>query len=348
MTEPVEGPLREPRIWPRGQHVADADLRSAQCTGCGEPWRVHKSMCGFRLRCDCGAWVEVAREIAVVEPLLTDERAALTPAERTAERRAAQDLGLVVGSMQRDEMGLVHVRAAPGETVDVPMPTSMPLAPGALQSSKAEWRARWTSVAILEITAVLAAILVPQLAAFALSIGREGALLMPFASLLGGLAVLAIAAFSGPYGTIGLRRPKVGAWLESLVAPVLAFGFAMAWCKALFAVAPELQGSDALDELLDRLGPQLAVFTVAVMPAIVEEVAFRGMLQGRLMALLGARQGFVVTAMAFTLVHLSPATMPIHLGLGLYLGWLRQRSGSLWPGMVVHFAYNTMVLLLME
>jgi membrane protease YdiL (CAAX protease family) len=348
MTEPEDGPQRAPRVWPRGQHVAEADLRDAQCSGCGEPWRVHKSMCGFRLRCDCGAWIEVAREKAVEQPLLVEDRAALTPAERTAARRAEQELGLVVGSMHRDESGLVHVRAARGEVVDAPMPTSMPLAPGALQSSKAEWRARWTSVAILEITAVLAAILVPQLAAFALSSGREGALLMPFASLLGGMAVLAIAAFSGPYGTIGLRRPSSAAWLESLVAPVLAFLFAMAWCKLLFAVAPDLEDADALDDLLDRLGPQLAVFTVAVMPAIVEEIAFRGMLQGRLMALLGARQGFVVTAMAFTLVHLSPATMPIHLGLGLYLGWLRQRSGSLWPGMVVHFAYNTMVLLLME
>ena len=31
---------------------------------------------------------------------------------------------------------------------------------------------------------------------------------------------------------------------------------------------------------------------------------------------------------------------PIHLAIGPYLCWLRQRSGSLLPGMMVHVLYN--------
>ena len=74
--------------------------------------------------------------------------------------------------------------------------------------------------------------------------------------------------------------------------------------------------------------------------AVLEEIIFRGMLQGRLMALFGRRTGWLVTASAFALVHGQPAVLPIHLGLGLYLGSLRERSESLYPCMLMHFLYN--------
>ena len=64
------------------------------------------------------------------------------------------------------------------------------------------------------------------------------------------------------------------------------------------------------------------------------------MLQGRLIALYGRNLGLFVTATAFALVHGQPAVLPIHLSLGLYLGWLRERSNSLLPGMLMHFLYN--------
>ena len=41
-----------------------------------------------------------------------------------------------------------------------------------------------------------------------------------------------------------------------------------------------------------------------------------------------------------------PAVLPIHLALGLYLGWLRQRAGSLLPGMLMHFTYNGAIVVL--
>jgi hypothetical protein len=339
---------RSVRIWPQGQSLAEADARAATCASCAQPWRVHKSLCGFRLRCDCGAWVDIPKDTQSTPALLTsaDPAHAMTPSERTALRKAVERDHAALQPLHRDERGMVQLRVGQGEVADVAIPTSLPMAPGTLQQSKVEWRARWTSVALLEITAVLFAILAPQLAAMAMAEGQEGALLLPFASLLGGLAVLAIAAFSGPYGTVGLRRFSGAHALEAAVAPWVGFALAFFWCKALFAAVPDLEGDPSMRELVDRLGPELSVFTIAVMPAIVEEIAFRGMLQGRLMALLGARQGFLVTAFAFMFVHLSPLTMPIHLGLGLYLGWLRERSGSLWPGIFVHFAYNTCVVLL--
>jgi membrane protease YdiL (CAAX protease family) len=83
-----------------------------------------------------------------------------------------------------------------------------------------------------------------------------------------------------------------------------------------------------------------------VAPAVLEEVMFRGMLQGRLLALMGLRTGMLTTAAAFAVCHGGTLALPIHFGLGLYLGWLRQRSGSVLPGMLAHFSYNAMIVLL--
>lgn len=328
------------RTWPRGRLLTPAEALDATCGRCGAPWQVHKSMGGFRLRCDCGGWVAIARDRS--EPALLADAAAIDRLRDADDPSPAQPI------VRRDERGLVHLQVERGDVYDAPIPTSLPMGPGALQSGKVEWRARWTNVAALEIASVLTAILLPQVIVLLLVEGREETLLMPFASMVGGVAALLIAAYSGPYGTIGMRMPPLRHAAEALVAPFVGLAYAAGWCYVLFAAMPELADQSPLRDLKDQLGPELAVFTVAVMPAIVEEISFRGMLQGRLMALLGYGQGLVVTAMAFTLVHLSPATMPIHLGLGLYLGWLRERSASLWPGIFVHFAYNTLVLFVLD
>ena len=50
--------------------------------------------------------------------------------------------------------------------------------------------------------------------------------------------------------------------------------------------------------------------------------------------------------MCFALAHGVTLAFPIHLALGLYLGSLRARSGSLLPGMLFHMLYNTAVVCL--
>lgn len=82
------------------------------------------------------------------------------------------------------------------------------------------------------------------------------------------------------------------------------------------------------------------VFLLAVLPAVMEEIAFRGLLFSALEPWLPSWKSVVVSAALFSLLHLSPIKIPLYLGLGLVLGWLRIRSGSLIPPMLMHFAYN--------
>lgn len=90
--------------------------------------------------------------------------------------------------------------------------------------------------------------------------------------------------------------------------------------------------------------PWSAVLLIVVHPAVFEELAFRGFLQERLGALMGTRDALLLQAAWFAFLHLTPIVFPSHFLMGLCFGWLRLRTGSLVPGMLVHAAWNLTVL----
>ena len=88
----------------------------------------------------------------------------------------------------------------------------------------------------------------------------------------------------------------------------------------------------------------LALYSLA--PAVCEEIAFRGIIFDRLTRVLGEREGWLVQAALFSVLHLSPVIFPTHFVMGLILGWLRMRTRSLIPGMILHAAWNAATILL--
>jgi membrane protease YdiL (CAAX protease family) len=88
----------------------------------------------------------------------------------------------------------------------------------------------------------------------------------------------------------------------------------------------------------------LAVLMVCVQPAIFEELAFRGFIQGSLLHALSEREAILVSAGMFAILHLSVPSIPHLFLIGAVLGWLRVRTGSLYPGMIMHFTHNFLVI----
>ena len=83
---------------------------------------------------------------------------------------------------------------------------------------------------------------------------------------------------------------------------------------------------------------------VSVMPAIFEELAFRGVIQSSLERVFNARDAWLIQAALFSLLHLSPLVFPSHFAMGLAFGWIRMRSRSLYPAMLLHGAWNALVV----
>jgi hypothetical protein len=75
-------------------------------------------------------------------------------------------------------------------------------------------------------------------------------------------------------------------------------------------------------------------------PAICEELFFRGFLQGMMESRYGTWVSMILTSLFFALAHMNPWYFPYYLFLGLYLGWLRVWSGALTLSILAHLMNN--------
>ena len=97
--------------------------------------------------------------------------------------------------------------------------------------------------------------------------------------------------------------------------------------------------------------PILVLFALAITPAFVEELFFRGYLFNAIAAVSKPSRAILSTALLFGVFHVLVGgalalerIIPAAL-MGLVLGWVRWRSGSVWPGMVLHVCHNSLLLL---
>lgn len=313
------------RYWPPHGSPGDAVAVTTSCARCDQPWRIHRDLSGYRLRCVCGGWVRVPFPEAVVRSARAVVVAAahVAPARRGLSFEALPERALpALDSTDRRPR-----RPDPQLVPDLIGPTAREIDHG-----------------ILELAAIAIAFFAPPLVVlFALG-PRALESWLPVTSLVGGVLVLLVGLASGGFGFEGLRRARSKHLVESIVAGGAAVGLAIGWKTVLAGAGAEFP--ELLRPLVETLGTPLALFAIALCPAVFEEIAFRGIVQGRLITLLGTRTGVLLTATAFTLAHGVSATSPLHFILGLYLGTLRLRSGSLVPGMLFHGLYNGTVLLL--
>jgi membrane protease YdiL (CAAX protease family) len=83
---------------------------------------------------------------------------------------------------------------------------------------------------------------------------------------------------------------------------------------------------------------------VAILAPIVEEITFRG-LGYRLLEPLGRWAAIVLVGILFGLAHGLVEALPILAAFGAGLAYVRSRTGSVYPTMLVHGAFNGLVLI---
>ncbi len=89
----------------------------------------------------------------------------------------------------------------------------------------------------------------------------------------------------------------------------------------------------------------LNLISTAVLPAILEEMVFRGyVLQA--FRRYGDKLAVIVTALLFGLIHGNVLQLPFAFLLGLVFGWMVVQTGSIWPAVILHFGNNAMSVLL--
>ena len=177
-------------------------------------------------------------------------------------------------------------------------------------------------------------------------------------SLLLPLAVIASWQRVDLGRTLRLHLPATGRSLAAMLGAAALVGLGLFVVGA--AAVLSFVGEDASPEMkalatrIMRLVMERPVWLswtlIAVVPAVCEEVVFRGWV---LSGLAGERpdrirRGAAIAAQAafFAAVHLLPERMPTTFVLGIVVGWMAMATGSLLPGIVCHAAHNTVPIAL--
>ena len=98
-----------------------------------------------------------------------------------------------------------------------------------------------------------------------------------------------------------------------------------------------------VEQLRESMTPgQMVAFllAIAIAPGIVEELFFRGYVQRRLLRRLRPLSAILLSSVLFAIAHLDPTHVIFAFPIGLWLGFIAWRTGSIWPGAVCHALLN--------
>ena len=119
----------------------------------------------------------------------------------------------------------------------------------------------------------------------------------------------------------------VGAWLQ----------FQQGWLP----IPKEAEvGYAPLQALIIAAPAWLVIAALALTPAFVEELFFRGFVLNGLRGSLGVVAAVILSAVAFAMFHHSVHRLVVTGTLGLLYGLLAVRSGSIWPSIIAHAGNN--------
>ena len=92
------------------------------------------------------------------------------------------------------------------------------------------------------------------------------------------------------------------------------------------------------------LSEELLILSFCILPAVTEEISFRGLLQHWLQTAFSTMNALVFASFLFAVLHFSLTSFPIIFGIGMILGWVKLKTNSLYPSMVLHAFHNFVVI----
>jgi sodium transport system permease protein len=169
------------------------------------------------------------------------------------------------------------------------------------------------------------------------------------------VAQLALAGVAGaavvvvhrarPRAALGLRGARLRFFVAAIAVGVTAWHLSFRLTDWLFArLAVTREQVARLQELVDQPPLWQALGMYAVLPAVCEEIVFRGVLArslGRRTSLIAAA---AISAVVFSAYHLSLVQALPTLMLGLLLAVIAIRADSVAPAMVAHALNNALVI----
>ena len=166
------------------------------------------------------------------------------------------------------------------------------------------------------------------------------------------LGVYLFAARRAGWAAMGLRPPERRHLLS--VPPLFLLGLvALVLVNAAVGLLMGGFENPQVDALTGgaALAPAELILLLILVAGVVpfaEELFFRGMVYPLMRSRLAAVPAIALNAAAFAVVHVVPQLLPGLFVVGLFLAYLRERSGSIWPSVLYHALQNGIALLLIN
>jgi len=173
--------------------------------------------------------------------------------------------------------------------------------------------------------------------------GTAASGLIQYALILG--IMLLIARGLSKRWAFALRRPSSWPRALGLGAAILVAIYIVSAVLNPFLHPGKEQGLTPTGWQPAHAGAFAANFlVVCVVAPVVEESTFRG-IGYTLLARFGVWPAILLTGLAFGLAHGLVDGLPLLVLFGCMLAWLRSRTESTYPGMVVHGTFNAIALI---
>lgn len=155
------------------------------------------------------------------------------------------------------------------------------------------------------------------------------------------VSVLTIVVFLWARWTaVSPRWLRTRPWMTLIWSAVAALGAIIPsmWLQEQIPELPNWVESEFDMILANRWG----YLVIGLLAPIAEEIVFRGaILKSLLNSRLSVGAAITISALFFALIHFNPAQMPHAFLVGLLLGWMYQRTGSILPCVAYHWVNNS-------
>lgn len=172
-----------------------------------------------------------------------------------------------------------------------------------------------------------------------------GMLQLAAAAIAYGAIVIGIFVYARRRGLtrrhIGLARPA-GRYVLAGVLVGLSAWYLNLWIVLLLEPPGD---TSHLEKVVEQTPLVTTLLGIALMPAVAEELVFRGVFVRALALRFSAGMAVLLSALAFGVYHLLPAQMISTFLLGLVLAFLTLRAHSAIPAMLAHFLNNAIAIL---
>ena len=133
----------------------------------------------------------------------------------------------------------------------------------------------------------------------------------------------------------------------SVTSKALLLDFIGGWFIIIFlmfigsaASIHDIFGLKSATDISEFFSLAIVLILFAVTVPIIEELLFRGLLLDALSETYGTWTSIFISSVIFAVLHISPIGILNAFWGGMIYGYLRIKTNSLWPGIILHALWN--------